>query len=245
MATAVIGIGALGGTIARLLTSSGEPVAVAARNLNDAARFASDLGGLARAGSVDEAIADADAVVLAVMWQTATNLVAEYANLLADKVVIDPSHPLAIDEKGMLIQRDGMFSRNLPEGISSGAVIAGLLPDGAHYVKAFGTLIAADLASLAGRSPERAALLYATDDDQAATTVERLISVVGFDPVKIGGVADTTRIENPGGDLTQYGAVFQGRPPTAAEVRAALDPANRNRANHPVPPADRPTGNRR
>jgi 8-hydroxy-5-deazaflavin:NADPH oxidoreductase len=224
MTTAVIGIGAIGGTVARQLTSSGEPVAVAARDLSDAARFASDLGRLARAGSVDEVIADADAVVLAVMWQAATNLVPEYANLLADKVVIDPSHPLAIDEKGMPLQRNGMFVRNLPEGISSGALIAGLLPGGARYVKAFGSLTAADLASGAGRSPERAALLYATDDDQAASTVERLISVAGFDPVKIGGVADTRRIEFPGGDLHQYGAAFQGRPPTAAEVRAAVDP---------------------
>ena len=48
--------------------------------------------------------------------------------------------------------------------------------------------------------PRRAALFYPTDDDTAATTVERLIRAAGFDPLKVGGVADAGRIEAPGGD---------------------------------------------
>jgi predicted dinucleotide-binding enzyme len=48
-------------------------------------------------------------------------------------------------------------------------------------------------------------LFYATDDDTAATTVERLIRAAGFDPLKAGGVADAGRIEMPGGDLHQAG----------------------------------------
>jgi len=57
-------------------------------------------------------------------------------------------------------------------------------------VKAFGTLAADALASAANREPQRAVLLYATDDDTAATTIERLIHVAGFEPLKAGGVAD-------------------------------------------------------
>jgi predicted dinucleotide-binding enzyme len=74
-----------------------------------------------------------------------------------------------------------------------------------HYVKAFGTLAADTLASAANREPQRAVLFYATDDDAAATTVERLIRAAGFDPLKAGGVADAGRIEMPGGDLHQAG----------------------------------------
>ena len=48
-------------------------------------------------------------------------------------------------------------------------------------------------------------LFYATDDDVAATTIERLIRAAGFDPLKAGGVADAGRIEGPGGDLAQFG----------------------------------------
>ena len=111
------------------------------------------------------------------------------------------------------------FVRTLPEHQSSGSVVAGLLPPGAHYVKAFGTLGAASLASSANRTPRRAALFYATDDDQAAATAERLISAAGFDPVKAGGLGAAGRIETPGGDLQEYGL---GRLVDADEARAAI-----------------------
>jgi hypothetical protein len=72
-------------------------------------------------------------------------------------------------------------------------------------VKAFGTLGADALAAGARREPRRAVLFYATDDDTAAATIERLVRAAGFDPLKAGGVADAGRIEVPGGDLFQFG----------------------------------------
>ena len=48
-------------------------------------------------------------------------------------------------------------------------------------------------------------LFYATDDDQAAATVERLISAAGFDPVKAGGLQAAILLEMPGGDLQEAG----------------------------------------
>jgi len=83
--------------------------------------------------------------------------------------------------------------------------------------KAFGTLGAASLAASANRTPRRAALFYATDDDQAAATVERLISAAGFDPVKAGGLQAAGRIETPGGDLQESGL---GRLVDAERVRS-------------------------
>jgi predicted dinucleotide-binding enzyme len=43
-------------------------------------------------------------------------------------------------------------------------------------------------------------LFYATDDDRAGEQVERLIRTAGFEPVKIGGVGQSDRLE-VGGDL--------------------------------------------
>jgi predicted dinucleotide-binding enzyme len=51
-------------------------------------------------------------------------------------------------------------------------------------------------------------LFYATDDDTAATTIERLTRAAGFEPLKAGGVADAGRIEMPGGDLHLNGALL-------------------------------------
>ena len=121
-----------------------------------------------------------------------------HAATLAHKVVVDPSNPIGVDENGETM-------RTLPDDQSSGSVVAAMLPTGAHFVKAFGTLGADSLASAANRDPRRAVLLYATDDDAAAAAIERLISAAGFDPLKAGGVADAGRIEVPGGDLHQSG----------------------------------------
>jgi len=198
--TAIVGVGNIGDALARDLVAGGEPVVLAAKDESHAEALADELGPLASAASVEDAIAGADVVVFAVWLDTIKELIAKDGRLLEDKVVVDPSNPLGFDESGQMI-------RTLPEGQSSGSVVAALLPAGAHYVKAFGTLGAAALARGAYREPRRAVLFYATDDDAAATTIERLIRAAGFEPLKAGGVADAGRIEAPGGDLHQGGGL--------------------------------------
>ena len=124
--------------------------------------------------------------------------VADTRDLLTGKVLVDPTNPIKLGD-------DGTLQRSLPEGQSSGSVVAGLLPVDAHYVKAFGSLGAQSLAASANRSPRRAVLFYATDDAQAAASVERLISAAGFDAMRAGGLNDVARIEGPDGDLSQGG----------------------------------------
>jgi predicted dinucleotide-binding enzyme len=198
MTTAIIGIGKIGGAVARHLVAGGESVVLAATDQSHVEALAGELGPLARAASVEDAITDGDAVVFAVWLDTMRELIPQYAPLLEGKVVVDPSNPIGFDESGQPF-------RTLPEGQSAGSVVAALLPAGAHYVKAFGTLGADALAAGAHRAPRRAVLFYATDDDTAAATIERLIRAAGFDPLKAGGVADAGGIEVPGGDLFQFG----------------------------------------
>jgi predicted dinucleotide-binding enzyme len=213
MTTAIVGVGNIGSALARHLVDGDESVVLAARDEGTAGALAQELGPLARAASVEDAIAGADAVVFAVWLDTIEELIAKDGRLLENKVVVDPSNPLGFDENGQMI-------RTLPEGQSSGSVVAALLPAGAHYVKAFGTLAAEGLASGANREPRRAVLFYATDDDAAATTIERLIRAAGFEPLKAGGVADAGRIEMPGGDLHQFG--LNGAVLDLDEARAAI-----------------------
>ena len=150
MTTAIIGIGKIGGAVARHLVAGGESVVLAATDQSHVEALAGELGPLARAGSV----------------------------------------------------------------------VAALLPAGAHYVKAFGTLGADALAAGAHREPQRAVLFYATDDDTAAATIEHLVRAAGFDPLKAGGVADAGRIEVPGGDLFQFG--LNGQLADLDQARAML-----------------------
>jgi predicted dinucleotide-binding enzyme len=203
-----VGVGNIGSAVARHLVAGGEPVVLAAKGESGPQALAEELGPLARAASVEDAISAADAVLFAVWLDAMTELIPAYAGLLAGKVVIDPSNPIGFDAAGQM-------TRTLPEGESSGSVVAALLPAGAHYVKAFGTLGADALAASANRDP----LFYATDDDIAAITIERLIRVAGYEPWKAGGVAAAGRIEAPGGDLHQYG--FNGEVVDINRARSA------------------------
>ena len=214
MTTAIVGVGNIGGAVARHLVSGGEHVVLAGKSESRAQELADELGPLARAATVPEAITEADTVVFAVWLDPMRELLPQVVSLLDGKVVIDPSNPIAFDDQGQIV-------RSLPEGQSAGSVVAALLPAGAHYVKAFGTLAAEALAASANRTPERAALLYATDDARAAEAAERLIRTAGFDPVKAGGLAAAGRIEAPGGDLHQF--AFNGEVVTAERARAAID----------------------
>jgi predicted dinucleotide-binding enzyme len=212
--TAIIGVGNIGSPLARHLVGGGEPVVLAAKDESRPQALADELGPQARAASVEDAIAGADIVVFAVWLDTIKELIAKDGGLLENKVVVDPSNPLGFDESGQMI-------RTLPEGESSGSIVASLLPPSAHYVKAFGTLGADALASAANREPERAVLFYATDDDAAATTIERLIRAAGFEPLKAGGLADAGGLEVPGGDLHQCGGL-NGQLVDLDEARAAV-----------------------
>jgi predicted dinucleotide-binding enzyme len=198
LTTAIIGVGNLGGTVARHLVAGDEPVVVAAANEAHAEALADELGPKASAASVEDAIAGADVVVLATWLDQTRELVPAQSRLLENKVVVDPSNPIGFDENGQMI-------RTLPEGESSGSVVAGLLPAGAHYVKAFGSLGADQFATGANHEP-RSVLFYATDDDAAEATAQRLIRAAGFEPLKVGGVSDAGRIEGPDGEL--QGRIF-------------------------------------
>jgi len=208
LTTAIIGVGNLGGTVARHLVAGDEPVVLAAADEAHAEALADELGPNASAASVEDAIAGADAVVLATWLDQTRELVPPDARLLENKVVIDPSNPIGFDENGQMF-------RTLPEGQSSGSVVAGMLPASAHYVKAFGSLGAVEQLATGANHEPRIVLFYATDDDTAEATAQRLIRAAGFEPLKVGGVSDAGRIEGPDGE-------FQGRIFDLDEAQAAI-----------------------
>ncbi len=215
MTTAIIGVGNLGSALAGHLVHGGEDVVLAARDGAHSAALAQELGPLSRSALVSQAIEASDTVVFAVWLDAVTELlsVANTRALLTGKLVIDPTNPIKLGDDGRLV-------RSLPEGQSSGSVVVGLLPSGAHYVKAFGSLGAQSLAASSNRPPRRAVLFYATDDAQAATSVQRLISAAGFDAVRAGGLKDVGRMEGPDGDLSQGG--LNGALLDVDEARAAV-----------------------
>ena len=194
MTTAVIGTGGIGSAIARQLASGGETLRLSSADIESARMLAAQIGPAAvvAVGNRD-ALQGADAVVLALRFTVLKGVIDEIADRLIDKLVVVPSNPLGIDGQGNV-------SRLLPAGQSSGETLAGWLPAGARLAMAFGTLSADILESSSKRSPDPAVLFYVTDDDRAGEEVERLIRTAGFEPVKAGGVEQSSRLE-VGGDL--------------------------------------------
>jgi 8-hydroxy-5-deazaflavin:NADPH oxidoreductase len=201
----IIGSGHIGGTLARLFTQAGHQVVVSnSRGPSSLTAFAQDLGPDACPGTVDEASAFGDVVVVAIplgQYQTVP------AKQLAGKIVVDAMNYYP--------NRDGEM-REL-DGLTSSELLARHLP-GARVVKAFNTMLAPVLAT-AGQPgtplDDRLALLLAGDDSAAKAVVSQLIEDIGFTPFDTGSLRD-------GGRRQQPGTPAYTQRLTAKEVRQAL-----------------------
>jgi len=194
MTTAIIGTGGLGSVIARQLAAGGETLRLSSADHESARTLAAQIGPAAVvAASSRDALQGADAVVLALRFTVLKGVINEITASLAGQLVVVPSNPVTLDAHGNVV-------RVLPEGQSSGKVVAGWLPTGARLAMAFGSLRADLFVSASNRSPERAVLFYVTDDDRAGEEVGRLIRTAGFEPVPAGGIEQSGRLE-VGGDL--------------------------------------------
>jgi len=209
---AIIGTGNVGSGLAANFAAGGQDFLLAGRDQEAARKIAADLDGHAEVVSPDEAVERADVLVIAVWLDAFEQLIAQYGERLAGKVIVDPTNPVGPDA-------DGNYRKIIPEQESSGQILAGLLPAGARLVKAFGTLSAPTLSAAAWQEPERAVQFYAADDDAAGNLVAELIRADGYEPVRVGGLDQAIRIEMFG-DLHEYGAL--GRPVTKPEALKAI-----------------------
>jgi 8-hydroxy-5-deazaflavin:NADPH oxidoreductase len=209
---AIVGTGNIGSRLAANFAAGGQDFLLAGRDKQATTKLASDFNGHAEAVSIDEAIERADVLVFAVWLDALEQLIAQYGDRLAGKVIVDPSNAVGPDGKGG-------YQKVIGEQESSGQILAGLLPAGARLVKAFGTLSAPTLSSAAWREPERAVQFYAADDAAAGDLVADLIRADGYEPVRVGGLDQSIRIEMFG-DLHEYGAL--GRVVTRSEALAAI-----------------------
>jgi predicted dinucleotide-binding enzyme len=192
MTTAVIGTGGIGSAIARRLASGGETLRLASADNESARSLAAEIG-RAAVVAVDngDALLGADAVILALRFSVLKGVIDEIAKSLTDKLVVVPSNPFGLDTQGNV-------TRLLPKGQSSGEVVTAWLSRGTRLAMAFGTMSADLFESSSNRSPEPAVLFYATDDRRAGDEIERLIRTAGFEPVKVGGVEESSRLEVDG-----------------------------------------------
>jgi len=208
---AVIGVGAMGGAIARAIAATGTAVQIAnSRGPESLKDFVGDHADVIHATTIDEA-ASADIVVLTVPWSAvadtlgrapkwngrilidATNAVEFLASDSSD--VTDPANPL-----GFL----GLKAYDLA-GRSSSEIVAELAPD-ARVVKTFNH-IEPPLLAEPNTDKGRGVIFLAGDDDDARTKVAELLGSLGLFAADLGPLASGSLIAFPGGSLLGLGLI--------------------------------------
>jgi hypothetical protein len=181
MKIAVVGAGHVGGSLGRAWASKGHQVVFAVRDANEpkAQAAVAATNGRARAAAIDEAVRDAEVVVLAVPFGAIAGIV-EGTGSLAGKILIDCTNPAGA---------------TLPAGVASGAELVSKLAPGARVVKAFNAQGAENIAR-PRYGGIAATNFYCGDDEQAKHVVRELVADVGFDAVDVGPLKNAHLLES-------------------------------------------------
>jgi len=200
----IIGSGRIGSTFGGLWAKAGHEIMFSDRDPENAKRAAESIGARARAGTVEEAVAFGDAVLIAVPYGALPAIAQQVGEKLKGKVVIDPNNPVP--------SRDGEMAAAAKE---KGAAVstAALLP-GVKLVRAFNSWGYQTMAREANRSTPRMAIPVAADDPQALKVGVQLVRDAGFDPVPAGSLAASKAFD--------LGSSVSGKVMTADEMRKAL-----------------------
>lgn len=170
MQVAIIGGGQVGGALGASLGRAGHSVSFAGRSLGP--------------DSIAKAASTADAVILAMPYPAAAEVIAAGGGF-AGKVVIDATNPLRMGEGGL----------GLAVGFdSSGAEqIAALAPQ-ARVFKAFNQTGFENMAD-AGAYPARPVMFVAGDDAAGKAVVLQLVADAGFEAIDAGPLRQARLLE--------------------------------------------------
>jgi len=204
MKIGVIGSGRIGSTIGGLWVKAGHEVMFSDRDPEQVKRAIEGLGPRARAGSVQEAVAFGDAILIAVPYGALPAIQQQVGAQLKGKVVVDPNNPVP--------SRDGEMAVQAKEK-GAAASTAAILP-GARLVRSFNSWGYGVMAREANRPAPRMALPVAADDPVALKVGMQLVQDAGFEPVAAGSLAASKAYD--------LGSAVSGRVLTAPELRQAL-----------------------
>lgn len=191
----IIGLGGMARAIASRAIEGGNTVEVIGRDAAKANSLAAELGSSATAGAFGATPAG-DIVVSAVPYASAAQVLTQFGDALAGKIVVDISNTFNADATGVVT----------PAGTSGAQEIAKTIPASAHVVKAFNTVFGHVLAQ-GGRLD----VLVAGDDADAKTRVSTFIDSLGLRPLDAGDLAAARWLEAVGPllmGLANHGAGF-------------------------------------
>jgi len=204
MRIGVFGSGMIGGTLARRWLEAGHEVRFGARDPERTRLKVPSIDARAGVGSLKEVAEWAEVLLLAIPLRATPDVGAAIGAGARGK--------LALDAGNAIPRRDGTAATEAMRN-GSGVWVASHLP-GAHVVKAFNTVYFKTIAS-AGRSGGRkVGVPLAGDDEKALEQAARLVRDAGLDPVRIGPLAESGRID--------FGSPVWNTGMSVAEIKRAL-----------------------
>src|SRR5215468_6277906 len=178
----MIGSGREGGALGKLFVKAGHPVMFSSRNPDNLKDLVASAGPLAQTGTVDQAVAFGDVIVIAIPYTAMEQIGKTHAAALSKKaLVMDVSNPIP--------RRDGEdFVKSVNEQGGAGLVTAKWFP-GVPIVRAFNAIGYVRLPEIAHRQGNPVGVPIAGDDPKAIAVAEKLIREIGFEPVLVGRLA--------------------------------------------------------
>ncbi len=184
MRIGIIGAGYIGRTLAKLAAVHGDEVMIS-NSRGPQTLISTASATKSKAGTVEEAAAFGDIVIMAIPFRNRDQLPAA---ALAGKIVADANNYYP--------HRDGAIPELDQRRTTTSEMIAALMPS-ARVVKAFNAILAVDL-EVDGRPagfPDRHALPIAGDDPEAKRVVAEFQDRIGYDVLDAGSLAESWRFE--------------------------------------------------
>ncbi|HAT33544.1 MAG TPA: NADPH-dependent F420 reductase [Janthinobacterium sp.] len=182
----ILGAGNMGRGLVKQLSKAGHQITVTARDLDKAARLASEFAGVTAAPAAT-APGASNVVIVATGYADAVPALTSLGDL-SGKVVLDISNPLTADYMGLTIGHS----------TSAAEEIAAAFP-AAQVVKAFNTVFAQVLADGPELNGHQVPVYYAADSERARQTAHALIDSIGFAAVDAGPLKNARYLEPVGG----------------------------------------------
>ena len=180
----IIGSGGMAAAIGGLAAKAGHTVEVMSRDAAKARGLAEQIGAGATTGTFGAAPAG-DIVILAVSYSAVLDVVKQYGEGLAGKLLVDITNPVNSDWTGFVTPDDSFGAQE----------IAKAAPAGAEVVKAFNTQFSHVLAAgpVEGHPLD---VFVAGDDAQAKARVSVFVESLGLRPLDVGQLPMARTLEH-------------------------------------------------
>lgn len=207
MKIGIIGAGKIGTGLGKRLADKGHEIVMSyARTTEKVMESAAVVGGGAKSGSPEEAVAHGEVIILATPWGVTLDVVKGLAGALVGKIVWDCTNPFAPDMSELLIGT----TTSAGEEIAKAAPLAKIV----KAVPPFAQSLHAPSMDIGGHKP---GVFVCGDDPAARASVVQLVSDVEAGAIDAGPLK-LARFTEPLGMLVTNLAYVQGMGPAISAI---------------------------